>query len=210
MLSVRAAELRLALRLEPERERLPELFCWLSQDVATDVRSMPAGQPRVAPFELSFAELVRDAGDGVPLVERAQRANLNLDVFCQLRNDHGQTCRNQCGSAKVPLWELLDPACVAGRSLSCPLRVFSWGDTNADGANRDPEVENDKGTLELVGPFEVLLDGRRLLPLSASDAAFVAHVESTKKQVFMSYIGAAVAFCKRIGYRWEITRDVNA
>ncbi len=208
-LRVKIAKLSYELREDPDKERDPRLHYWVSQDVSTTAQSI-ALSPKgglVDGFEFSLPTVEGDV-DGVPLHERVQHANLNVDVFCKLFNRHGQSCKNQAGSAKIPFYELLDRSAAKRRYT---LKVFSWGDPNAEGENRDQEVDNDKGWIEIQGPVEVSLDGYGSIPtLDASATAYSGKVAEEKKNIFMHYVGSAVVFCKRIGYRWDVVKDVNA
>jgi hypothetical protein len=204
MLRISVARLSYSLLADPRKEHEPVLHYWLSQDVSLEPRSAPLRPPSgaIAPFSFQVPTL---ADGDLPLIERIQRANLNIDVFAKLANKHGQTVRNQAGSVRVPLYELL-----LGEKYSCQLTIGSWGDPNANGENRDDDVDNVKGTLEFDGPVSITLDGVAVPPLSGPQITFLRELRKRQEAVYRHYMGSTVVFCRRLGYRWGVVKDINA
>jgi len=198
---------------DPSKEREPVLYVWFSQDVSTQVRSVALGSNAsgsVKPFDIQVPTLSeQQIIDGIPLIERIQRANLNIDVFSRLYNKHGQSCRNQSGSVRIPVYELLDPTTntsVRRYTLTIP----SWGDPNANGANRDKDVVNEKGWIEFSSPVTITLDGAAIPPLDTTSAAYLREVRLKQDSIFRHYMGSTVAFCRKLGYRWPVIKDINS
>lgn len=202
---VLAPSLSYELLLDKGHEHDPTLYVWLSQDVSCSVKTVrQSGQAVEWEFDAKTATVPTQSAS-IPLVERLQYCNLNVDVFCRVKTKHGETAHNQAGSISIPMREIL-----GGVSRKHRIIIPSWGDPNARGANRDPSVENNKGWLQLDGPVQVLLDNQPVSPLDAAQVAFAERVEASKEQVYRHYMSGLVAFCKKLGYTWQVTSLINA
>jgi len=194
------------LRLDEQHEHTPRLFVWLSQNVSSDVKHIKdPNNPVSWTFDTSTAVVSAQEKD-IPLLERVQYCKLNIDVFCDVYTKHREHGLNQAGSLSIPVRELLG----GGPTRRYNLTVPSWGDPNAMGANRDPEIENNKGWVQLEGPVDVLIDGKPVPPLDAAGVAVAERVEAAKEQVSKHYMSSLVAFCRKLGYTWEATSLINA
>jgi hypothetical protein len=212
-LRLRIDSLTCRLVRSQKKEHEPVLHIWLSQDVSHQVHTLALSpsSDTFAPFELQFA--LHDDNNAlqhpIPMIERIQHAYLNVDVFSLLRNKHGQTCRNQSGSVRIPLYEL----CGGGTSRrDFHLSIPSWGDPNAHGANRDASVHNEKGTISVASAAVLTLEpgAQRVPPLDAHSIAFMREVALKQDSVFQNYMCSTVLFCKNLGYRWKVIQDINA
>lgn len=199
--------LNYSLRLDAAREKEPELRVWLSQDVSCDKHHLECARlPQAAPLSLDFSPSTAfGADERVSLVDRIQHAYLNIDVFCLLRNKHGESCRNQAGSVRIPIHELL----ANSERYRAKLTIPSWGDPNKRGLNTDVEVENDKGWIEFRSSL-ITADGRAVSPLGAESAEFFRRVEERKSSLFFHYMGSCVNMFHQLGYTWPSVALVNA
>ena len=114
---------------------------------------------------------------------------------------------NQAGAPRSPCtscWPIHMEAIVS--SSRCPLTTTQtpreW--------NRDREVNNDKGFLELSGGIQFMLGSKPVMPLSARLVAFVKENEAKQEEDLRYYLGSTVALCKGLGYRWQVIKDINA
>jgi hypothetical protein len=204
-------KLEFQLRLATDHEHVPKLYLWLSQNVSSDVRTLDAsaavnGKPLDLSFQSGTAVVNAEERQTISDVERIQFGYLNIGVFCDVHNKHGEHALNQAGDVSIPLRELLG----TGSTKRYPLIIPSWGDPNARGANRDPLIENNKGWVQLYGPVQILYNGQLVPPLSAASIAFAQRVESDKEQTSRQYMSSIVRFCKSLGYTWESTSLINA
>lgn len=211
-LYVRIGRIQYTLIEEPHKEHSPVLFIYLSQNATRTLIRRPLTPPKgeLAQLELEFETVEHDESPEPPimsLAERVQHANLNFDVFVQLRNSRGETGMNQAGSAKIAVYELLANPYGSHR---LQLTVPSYNDPNAKGVNRDREVNNDKGFLELSGGIQFMLGSKPVMPLSARLVAFVKENEAKQEEDLRYYLGSTVALCKGLGYRWQVIKDINA
>jgi hypothetical protein len=202
-----ASRLTFRLRLDEHHEHTPKLYVWLSQNVSSDLKLLvKSDEPVYWEFDTATG-IVHPQEKDIPLQERVQNCNLNVDVFCDVYTKYGEHGKNQAGSVSIPLRELLGSA---QDTRTYNFSIPSWGDPNARGANRDPAVENNKGTIHLDGPVDVMIDGVVVPPLDAAGVAVAEKVDVAKEQVSRHYMSSLVAFCRKLGYTWEATSLINA
>jgi hypothetical protein len=214
MLEIRA-DLQIELRLDPARERDPELHAYLSRTISPlwhrlKIGAAP-GAVRVSWVFQPLAEVcTKDCMHplGPPgyalhdrLVDRLWTASLNLDFFATICNLHGEACLNQAGSLRVPI-----PDLMSGHH-DYAIQIPSYGGMSG---HSTPGVVNDKGRLRIKN-LEILLNGAKLtqkppptlLQMSRSVAQF-------KQEVFMQYISSCVELFQRVPSTWKATADINA
>lgn len=216
MIRVVIPRMRLEWRADSEHERQPMMRLFLSQNVSrTQVeRSLPEELHRTQvvfdKVELQF-EAATDTDDpaAASLEERIQHANINIDLWVRMTNLRGESCLNQSGSVRVPLHALLGGR---GPPEGFHLVIPSWGDPNANGANRDSAIVNDKGTVWFDEGVQVTLpDGAtRVAPLTAAAVEMHNQIEVLKADVAYRYCIATVRFFREHSYTWPNISDVNA
>jgi hypothetical protein len=195
-------ELDLSLWDDPVHEKEPLLHLWLSQDCSRHLLVQPLS---AATTHLSIDECFPVSSEHqLPLLERIQTANVNMDLWCHLRNKHGASCLNQIGSSRVPVYELLS---TEGATVEQDISIPSWGDPS--GTRPDNSVDNFKGHLK-VRCTRMLLNGNRVPAPSARLIQMMGQVHRYKQQTYQHYIGSCVAMFRKFQSTWPVVRDINA
>lgn len=218
MIRVSIGVLKLAWLADEEHEREPVARIWLSQNVSHTQRELRlpdelhARPQTVEKLTIDFDVIPEEESREMPtsLLSRVQHSYLNLDLFVRMQNKHGETCLNQSGSVSVPVHELLSGPSSPFHSSGFTLKIPSWGDPNAHGANRDSEIINEKGTLWLHDVHVLMPDGRRVSPLSRSEKSAHEKVQEMKHNILYSYMLSSVRFFRHHGYTWPAISDINA
>lgn len=193
-------------------ERNPVAKIWLTRDVSETVHTlvMPPGirdGPTTIVIPVLEFEQVIDARR--TLLERAKHAYLNLAFFVTAVTKNQESCLNQAGDARIPLYEILgNPK----RSRTWKLTIPSWGDPNNNLANSDPTIENDKGTLyfDQAEVSVTLPDGTEVPQLSAVEVETHERVQRFKDALLYNYMLATVRFFGERQYMQRNISDINA
>ena len=211
-------QLKLEWLADEAHEREPIARLWLSQNVSHSQREIKLPEslhrrPEVMEnismdFDLVPEEEAREMPNN--LQSRVQHAYLNIDLFVRMQNKHGETCLNQSGSASIPVHELLAGTGSPFHSSGFTLKIPSWGDPNAHGANRDSEIINEKGTVWLRNVRLYLPDGRQVPALSRAEQRMHDKVQEKKHDILYAYMLSSVRFFRHHGYTWKSISDINA
>lgn len=204
MLRVRL-RVRFDLLENTRKERDPVAHFWVSQTVSSDFYERKLEEHCVVDLDEQFK--VSPPTPDLPsqnLVELIQAANLNCDLWSHLSNKVGDSGLNQCGSVKVPLYQLLS---MGGNPITIKITIPSWGDPS--GQRQDNTVDNDKGTM-VIERASIELNGVSVPPPPPRLVHLYGKIEAFKQQTFQHYIGSCVAMFRKMPATWPAAKNINA
>lgn len=223
------------LKLAPRVETAPVFHAWVSGSLSRHYYACPAqreaseGGEHVGSqaFDLRFEIDERSGGaahlhplgvchthDALPLEEKIYSSSLNMDIFALIVNKKGERAKNQAGSVRLCIADLLRSFASDPAEHHVAVKIPSYGGV---GQRVSGEYANDKGAFRLspLGdgtPF-LELDGRPLNPepsIVESLSAAAAKVYSFQQDTFLRAMYAAVDLFKRIRPTWSAIADHNS
>lgn len=192
-------------------EHEPQLVFWLSQTISLSIHIVKLNSTK-GHFNLKVEfEPVSTANQ-----ESIWTGNLNVDVWTIVRNVNNESARNQAGSLKIPLIDILD-LCGDGdeqSSKSYNLIVPSLDDKILDENHKlRTDILNYKGKITLKCSHSnspaLKINGSAIRTVPKSLRNILPQIEAWKNMVYSHYMGSCVLLFKEIKSTWKVTDDIN-